>query len=159
VEFLGQTTDVHAPPPHPAVLLGLPLGRVGVDLGPRRAVGELEEAGEHAVVLGRVGEDGVLEVDTVGEDAVVLIHPKAGGSGRQLSSLYMHTRTKIVSTVHIQHTPRTITFLMEAMTRGSATRRTIRFSRFVRFSQCVEIIGVLDVNVHLSSGHEGIKRP
>ena len=61
---------------YPAVLLGLPLGRVHVHLGAAGAVGELEEAGEHAVVLGRVREDGVLEVDAVGDDAVVLIHPK-----------------------------------------------------------------------------------
>ena len=62
--------------PYPAVFLGVPLGAEGVEgLAPLGAVGELEEAGERAPVLGRVGEDGVLEVDAVGEDVVVLVHP------------------------------------------------------------------------------------
>lgn len=62
--------------PYPVVLLGVPLGAEGVErLAPLGAVGELEEAGERAPVLGRVGEDGVLEVDAVGEDVVVLVHP------------------------------------------------------------------------------------
>lgn len=60
----------------PAVLLSFPLRGVLVHEGPAGAVGELEEAGEHAVVLGRVWEDGVLEVDAVGDDAVVFIHPE-----------------------------------------------------------------------------------
>lgn len=62
--------------PYPVVLLGVPLGAEGVEgLAPLGAVGELEEAGECAPVLGRVREDGVLEVDAVGEDVVVLVHP------------------------------------------------------------------------------------
>lgn len=62
--------------PYPAVLLGVPLGAEGVErLAPLGAVGELEEAGEGAPVVGRVGEDGVLEVDAVGQDVIVLIHP------------------------------------------------------------------------------------
>lgn len=62
--------------PYPAVLLGVPLRAEGVErLAALGAVGELEEAGERAPVLGRVGEDGVLEVDAVGEDVVVLVHP------------------------------------------------------------------------------------
>lgn len=62
--------------PYPAVLLGVPLGAEGVErLAALGAVGELEEAGERAPVLGRVGEDGVLEVDAVGQDVVVFIHP------------------------------------------------------------------------------------
>ena len=52
-----------------------------MDLRPGRAVGELEEAGEHVVALGRVGEDGVLEVDPMGKDAVVLIHPGGESAG------------------------------------------------------------------------------
>lgn len=44
-------------------------------MAPLGAVGKLEEAGEGAPVVGRVGEDGVLKVDAVGEDVVVLIHP------------------------------------------------------------------------------------
>ena len=60
---------------HPAVLLGLPLWGVCVDLGASRAVGELKEAGEHAVVLRSVRKDGVLKVHAMGDDAVVLIHP------------------------------------------------------------------------------------
>lgn len=62
--------------PYPAVLQGVPLWAEGVErLAPLGAVGELEEAGECAPVLGRVEEDGVLEVDAVGEDVVVLVHP------------------------------------------------------------------------------------
>lgn len=61
---------------YPAVLLVFPLRAEGVErLAPLGAVGELEEAGEHASVVGCVWEDGVLEVDTMGEDVVVLIHP------------------------------------------------------------------------------------
>lgn len=60
---------------YPAVLLGLPLRSVHVDLGSGGAVGELEETGEHAVVLRRVREDGVLEVHSMWNNAVVLIHP------------------------------------------------------------------------------------
>lgn len=60
---------------YPAVLLSLPLGGEGVDLSPRRAVGKLEEAGKHAMVVCSVGEDGVLEVHTMRDDVVVLIHP------------------------------------------------------------------------------------
>ena len=52
-----------------------------MDLRPGRAVGELEEAGEHVVALGCVREYGVLEVDPVGEDAVVLVHPGGGYAG------------------------------------------------------------------------------
>lgn len=69
--------------PYPAVLLGVPLGAEGVErLAPLGAVGELEEAGEGAPVVGRVGEDGVLEVDAVGQDVIVLIHP-AGETNRK----------------------------------------------------------------------------
>lgn len=49
-------------------------------LAPLGAVGELEEAGEGAPVLCRVEEDGILEVDAVGEDVVVVVHP--GGEER-----------------------------------------------------------------------------
>lgn len=42
------------------------------------AVGELEQAGERTAVLYGVWEDGVLEVDPVGQDVVVLIHPVGG---------------------------------------------------------------------------------
>ncbi len=64
---------------YPAVLLGVPLGAEGVErLAPLGAVGKLEEAGERAPVFGRVGEDGVLEVDAMGEDVVVLIHSAVG---------------------------------------------------------------------------------
>lgn len=62
--------------PYPAVLLGVPLRAEGVErLAPLGAVGELEEAGERAPVVGRVWEDGVLEVDAMGKDVVVLVHP------------------------------------------------------------------------------------
>lgn len=46
-----------------------------MDLGSGCAVGELEETGEHAVVLRRVGEYRVLEVHAVWNNAVVFIHP------------------------------------------------------------------------------------
>lgn len=72
---------------YPAVLLGVPLGAEGVEgLAPLGAVGELEEAGEGAPVLCRVEEDGILEVDAVGEDVVVLVHP--GGKKREKQRLY-----------------------------------------------------------------------
>lgn len=62
--------------PYPTVLLGVPLRAEGVErLASLGAVGELEEAGEGASVIGCVGKDGVLEVDAVGEDVVVLVHP------------------------------------------------------------------------------------
>lgn len=46
-----------------------------MDLGSSCAVGELEETGEHAVVLRRVREDRVLEVHSMWNNAVVFIHP------------------------------------------------------------------------------------
>ena len=62
--------------PYPVVLLNVPLRAKGVErLAPLGAVGELEEAGECASVVGCIGEDGVLEVDAMGEDVIVLIHP------------------------------------------------------------------------------------
>lgn len=62
--------------PYPIVLLGVPLWAEGVErLAPLGAVGELEEAGESASVLGRVKEDGILEVDTMWADVVVLVQP------------------------------------------------------------------------------------
>lgn len=65
--------------PYPAVLLGLPLGAEGVErLAPLGAVGELEKTGESAPVLTGVGEDGILKVDAVGEEVVVVIHPARG---------------------------------------------------------------------------------
>ena len=60
---------------YPAVLLSLPLWGVGVDLSTRRAVGKLEKAGKHAVVLGSVREDRVLEVHPMRDNVVVFIHP------------------------------------------------------------------------------------
>lgn len=60
---------------YPAVLLSLPLWRVAVDLSARRAVGKLEKAGEHAVDLCSVREDGVLKVHSMRDEIVVLIHP------------------------------------------------------------------------------------
>lgn len=62
--------------PYPAVLQGVPLWAEAVErLAALGAVGELEEAGECASVLGCVKEDSVLEVDTMGVDTVVLVHP------------------------------------------------------------------------------------
>lgn len=62
---------------YPAVLLGLPLWAVLVDLSAWRAVGELEKAGEHAVYLCSVREDWVLEVHPMRDNVVVLIHPES----------------------------------------------------------------------------------
>lgn len=63
--------------PHPTVLLDVPLRAEGVErLTPLGAVGELKQAGERAPVLARVEENGVLEIDAVGEEVVVLIHPR-----------------------------------------------------------------------------------
>lgn len=52
-------------------------------LVPLGAVGELEEAGECAPVLSRVEEDGVLEVDAMGDDVIVHVHPAEGIEGRK----------------------------------------------------------------------------
>lgn len=73
---------------YPAVLLCVPLGAEGVErLAPLGAVGELEEAGEGAPVLRRVQEDGVLEVDAMGEEIVVLVHSVLNrGEGLHTSS-------------------------------------------------------------------------
>lgn len=71
---------------HPAVFLSFPLWSVCVDLGARRAVGELKEAGEHAVVLRSVRKDWVLEVHAMRDDAVVLIHP-GGEKNRVLKEM------------------------------------------------------------------------
>lgn len=60
---------------YPAVFLSFPLWGVAVDLSTRRAVGKLEKAGKHAVVLSSVREDGILEVHSMGDDIVVFIHP------------------------------------------------------------------------------------
>lgn len=50
-------------------------------LTPLGAVGELKQAGERAPVLTRVEENGVLKIDAVGEEVVVLIHP-----GKEINS-------------------------------------------------------------------------
>lgn len=65
--------------------------------GPAGAVGELEEAGKHAVVLRCVGEDGVLEVDAVGDDAVVFIHPKGAETGTLWSYNRRQAQRKSIS--------------------------------------------------------------
>lgn len=63
--------------PHPTVLLDVPLWTEGVEgLTPLGAVGELKQAGECAPVLTCVEENGVLKIDAVGEEVVVLIHPR-----------------------------------------------------------------------------------
>lgn len=61
---------------YPAVLLRLPLWCVLVDLSACCAVGELEKAGKHAVDLCGVGENWVLEVHSMRDNVVVLIHPE-----------------------------------------------------------------------------------
>lgn len=67
------------------VLLSIPLGAIRVErLLFVAAVGELKEAGESASVVCCVREDGVLEVDPVWEEVVVLIHPAADGKKREL---------------------------------------------------------------------------
>lgn len=64
--------------------MGVPLGAKGVErLVPLGAIGELEEAGECASVLGRVEEDGVLEVDAMGNNVIVHVHPAEGIEGRK----------------------------------------------------------------------------
>lgn len=66
---------------YPTVFLSLPLWAVAVDLSTSRAVGKLEKTGKHAVVVCSVREDGVLEVHSMRDDAVVFIHP-AGEKGK-----------------------------------------------------------------------------
>lgn len=61
---------------YPAVLLSLPFRAVVVDLSTRCAVGKLEKAGKHAVDLCSVREDWVLEVHSMRDNIVVLIHPE-----------------------------------------------------------------------------------
>lgn len=81
--------------PHPTVLLDVPLWTEGVEwLTPLGAVGELKQAGERAPVLTGVEENGVLKVDAVGEEVVVLIHPRkeidrVGGKLRPISDFVM----------------------------------------------------------------------
>lgn len=61
---------------HPVVLLRVPLRAERVErLILLAAVGKLKEAGEGAPVLSGVGEDGILEVDTMWQNVVVLVHP------------------------------------------------------------------------------------
>lgn len=74
---------------YPIVLLGVPLWAEGVErLAPLGAVGELKEARESASVLGRVKEDGILEVDTMWADVVVLVQPAEEiNSGEKLKLL------------------------------------------------------------------------
>lgn len=50
------------------------------------AIGELEEAGECAPVLSRVEEDGVLEVDAMGNDVIVHVHPAERIEGRKVEA-------------------------------------------------------------------------
>lgn len=70
--------------PYPVILLGVPLGAKGVErLVPLGTIGELEEAGECAPVLSRVEEDGVLEVDAMGNDVIVHVHPVEGIEGKK----------------------------------------------------------------------------
>lgn len=60
---------------YPAVLLSLPVRGEAVDLSTRRAVGKLEKACKHAVVICGVSEDGILEVHSMRDNIVILIHP------------------------------------------------------------------------------------
>lgn len=60
---------------HPVVLLDFPVWSICVHLRTRCAVGKLEQAGEHAMVLWCVGKDGILEINAMRNDAVVFIHP------------------------------------------------------------------------------------
>lgn len=60
----------------PTVLLSLPVGGVLVNMRATGAVGKLEEAGKHAVDVCSVRENGILEVHSVWNDVVVLVHPK-----------------------------------------------------------------------------------
>jgi len=59
---------------YPAVLLSLPLWGKAVDLSSRCAVGKLEETSKHAMVLWGVKEDGILEVHSMWDNIIVLIH-------------------------------------------------------------------------------------
>lgn len=94
--------------PYPVVLLGLPLRAEGVErLAPLGAVGELEEAGECAPVLSCVEEDGILEVDAMGEDVVVLIHPadeiNRKGVRRKLEPLQELLALRVAAASNLQH--------------------------------------------------------
>ncbi len=60
---------------YPAVFLALPITIKAVHRLSTRAVWELEEAGKQSSVLQGVREYGILEVDSMREDAVVFIHP------------------------------------------------------------------------------------
>lgn len=61
---------------YPTVLLSLPLRGVLVHMGARSTVGKLEETGKHVVDLCSVRKNGILEVDSVRDDVIILIHPK-----------------------------------------------------------------------------------
>lgn len=75
--------------PYPAVFLRVPLGAESLKwLAPLSAVGELKQTGKRASVLNRVSKDGILEVDPMRSDAVVLIHPTEEMKGTTVSSTF-----------------------------------------------------------------------
>lgn len=75
--------------PYPAVFLHVPLGAESLKwLAPLSAVGELKQTGKRASVLNRVSKDGILEVDPMRSDTVVLIHPTEEMKGTTVSSTF-----------------------------------------------------------------------
>lgn len=64
-----------------------------MDLCPGCTVGELEEAGKHAVVFRCVNENGVLEIHSMRDDVIVFIHPLSGWGGKK-NSLDMGVRSQ-----------------------------------------------------------------
>lgn len=74
-----QVTDCVASP-YPVVFLDLPVTRESRQLLPLGTVSKLEKAGKHPSVLLGVWKDGILEIDSVWQEIVILIHPEGEGS-------------------------------------------------------------------------------
>lgn len=60
---------------YPIVLLDLPVAGESSQLLPLGTVWKLEKAGEHPSVLLSIWKDGILEVDSMRQEVIIVIHP------------------------------------------------------------------------------------
>ena len=73
---------------YPSVFLDLPITGESCQLLPLWTVWKLEKARKHPSVLLSVWKDGILEIDSMRQEVIVLIHPngKKGGKSCRLDS-------------------------------------------------------------------------
>lgn len=70
---------------YPIVFLDLPVAGKSCQLLPLRTVRKLEKTGKHPSVLLSVRKDGILEIDSMRQEIIILIHPN--GEKKEKSQL------------------------------------------------------------------------